>query len=209
MATGHDATAGESRDASGEAAADPAVLAALREQLLRFATLQLRDPDLAEDAVQEALLGALRNQRSFAGRSALRTWVFGILKHKIADLLRQRARLATESELATGDDDDDGELLSRLFERDGHWHPQARPKAWRDPDASLEDHRFWAVFEACIEQLPERQARVFVLREFVGLDTGEICKAVGLSVTNLHVLLHRARLRLRACLEQHWFGEER
>lgn len=186
--------------------ADSAYLGMLRGQMLRFALLQLRDPDLAEDAVQEALMGALRNQGSFAGRSALRTWVFGILKHKIADLLRQRARVVTESSLAI---DDDGELLTQLFDSGGHWHPDARPRAWRDPDESLEDRQFWRVFEACVEHLPERQAQVFMMREFVGLDSAEICKAVGLTVTNLHVLLHRARLRLRACLEQHWFVEER
>lgn len=196
-------------EAERDAVTDPAVLAALRTQMLRFATLQLRDPDLAEDAVQEALLGALRNQRSFAGRSALRTWVFGILKHKIADLLRQRARTATASELAVDDDDeDDSEVLTRLFDGTGHWHPATAPKPWRDPDASLEDARFWRVFEACLECLPERQARVFMMREFVGLETEAICKAIGLTVTNLHVLLHRARLRLRSCLEEHWFGEE-
>lgn len=196
-------------EAERDAVTDPAVLAALRTQMLRFATLQLRDPDLAEDAVQEALLGALRNQRSFAGRSALRTWVFGILKHKIADQLRQRARTATASELAVDDDDeDDSEVLTRLFDGTGHWHPATAPKPWRDPDASLEDARFWRVFEACLECLPERQARVFMMREFVGIETEAICKAIGLTVTNLHVLLHRARLRLRSCLEEHWFGEE-
>lgn len=195
-------------EAERDAATDPAVLAALRTQMLRFATLQLRDPDLAEDAVQEALLGALRNQRSFAGRSALRTWMFGILKHKIADLLRQRTRTATVTELALDDDEDDSEVLTRLFDGTGHWHPATAPKSWRDPDASLEDARFWRVFEACLEHLPERQARAFMMREFVGLDTDGICKAAGLTVTNLHVLLHRARLRLRSCLEEHWFGEE-
>jgi len=191
----------------GNWSADPAYLGVLRGQMLRFAALQLRDPDLAEDAVQEALMGALRNQRSFTGRSALRTWIFGILKHKIADLMRQRAKVVTESSLAI--DDDDGELLTQLFDSGGHWHPEARPSTWRDPDDSLEDDRFWQVFEACVEHLPERQARVFMMREFVGLDSAEICKAVGLTMTNLHVLLHRARLRLRACLEQHWFAEER
>ncbi|MFZ5655340.1 MAG: sigma-70 family RNA polymerase sigma factor [Pseudomonadota bacterium] len=193
---------------SGDWSADPADLTALRGQLLRFAVLQLRDADLAEDAVQEALLGALRNRGSFAGRSALRTWVFGILKHKIADLLRQRARVVTESSLTAGDDAD-GDLLAQLFDRGGHWHPDPAPRPWRDPDDSLEDGRFWQVFQACLEHLPERQARVFMMREFVGLETGEICKAAGVGVTNLHVLLHRARLRLRACLEQHWFAEER
>ena len=183
----------------------PDELAALRGQMLRFARVQLRDPDLAEDAVQEALAGALRNRDSFAGRAALRTWIFGILKHKIADTLRQKSRVVTETDL----DDDDSECLARLFDSNGYWLPEARPQVWRNPDVSLEDRRFWEVFEACLEHLPGRQARVFMMREFLGLESAEICKAAGITLTNLHVLLHRARLRLRACLEQHWFAEER
>ena len=184
---------------------DPEFLVPLRHQMLKFATLQLRDPDLAEDAVQEALAGALKNQRSFGGRSALKTWVFAILKNKIADALRQRSRIVTASSL--GDDEDDGEAFAALFDARGHWHLSEQPAGWREPEASLRATQFWRVFEACLEGLPERQARVFMMREFVGLDADEICKALALSRTNLNVMLHRARLRLRACLENHWFVE--
>jgi RNA polymerase sigma-70 factor (ECF subfamily) len=184
---------------------DPEFLVPLRRQMIKFATLQLKDPDLAEDAVQEALAGALKNQRSFGGRSALKTWVFGILKYKIADALRQRARTVTASSL--GDDEDEGETFAALFDARGHWHLDAQPRGWHEPEGSLRETQFWRVFEACLEGLPERQARVFMMREFVGLDADEICNALALSRTNLNVMLHRARLRLRACLETHWFVE--
>ncbi len=199
--------AGDAAQPAGEDVqlADPEFLVPLRRQMIKFATLQLKDPDLAEDAVQEALAGALKNQRSFGGRSALKTWVFGILKYKIADALRQRSRTVTASSL--GDDEDEGETFAALFDARGHWHLDARPTGWHEPEGSLRETQFWRVFEACLEGLPERQARVFMMREFVGLDAEEICNALALSRTNLNVMLHRARLRLRACLETHWFVE--
>lgn len=188
---------------------DPAFLTGLRRQMVRFATLQLRDPDLAEDAVQEALAGALKNARSFAGRAALKTWVFAILKNKIADALRQRSRLITASSLDDDDSDDEGGVFAALFDARGHWHEDAAPNRWQEPEASLRDSQFWRVFEACLDGLPQRSARVFMMREFVGLETDEICNTLALTRTNLHVLLHRARLRLRGCLESNWFAEER
>ncbi len=183
---------------------DPAYLSRLRQQMLRFAVLQLSDHAAAEDAVQEALAGALKNVQSFAGASAFKTWVFAILKHKITDHFRRQKRLVTESSLTRGDEESDE--VGELFNDKGFWHAEDRPNAWRDPDAALEDRHFWRVFEACLEHLPAKQARVFMMREFIGLTTDEICEAVSLTVSNLHVLLHRARLRLRACLEHHWFN---
>jgi RNA polymerase sigma-70 factor (ECF subfamily) len=189
---------------AGEALNDPQFVEDLRRRMLRFATLQLFDPHLAEDAVQEAFIGALRGSGSFAGRAAYRSWVFGILRHKIADQLRARTRYATVPvEDAEPDPTPDG-----FFEQDGHWTDDAAPADWGDPHTSLRDAQFWRVFEACLDHLPGQQARVFMMREFVELESPEICSAVGISTSNLNVSLHRARLRLRNCLQQHWFGEE-
>jgi len=189
---------------AAEALNDPQFVEDMRRRMLRFATLQLSDPHLAEDAVQEAFIGALRGSGSFAGRAAYRSWVFGILRHKIADQLRARTRYATVLvEDAEPDPTPDG-----LFEQDGHWTDDAAPADWGDPHASLRDAQFWRVFEACLDHLPGQQARVFMMREFVELESPEICSAVGISTSNLNVSLHRARLRLRNCLQQHWFGEE-
>lgn len=173
----------------------------LRLHMLKFATLQLRDPHMAEDAVQEAMLGAFRYARSFNGHSAYKTWVFAILKHKIADELRKRKRLTTVSEL---NDREDRQFEEKLFNQHGRWQKEARPVRWSSPDDSLEDERFWEIFEACLNALPASQGRVFMMREFIGLESAEICTELALTVSNLNVLLYRARLRLRACLEHRW-----
>ena len=189
--------------------ADPRFTAELREQMLKFATLQLGDAALAEDAVQEALMGALRNAGSFRGAAALRTWVFAILRNKIADALRQRARYVLEGGLPTGSDDPDedcGPMVS-VFDARGHWQAGQGPDDWADPEAALTQAQFWQVFTVCLERLPPRQSRVLMMREFVELQPDEICRTLGISVANLHVILHRARLQLRACLEQRWFAQ--
>lgn len=182
---------------------DTVYLQELRSQMLRFAALQLSDNHLAEDAVQEAMIGALKSAKSFGGRAALKTWVFAILKNKIADVLRQRQRLNETSSLLPQDEDDDS---VDLFDAKGFWHPHERPVEWASPETALEDQHFWKVFESCLDHLPGQQARLFMMREFVELDSNEICAAAGVTVTNLNVTLHRARLRLRECLENHWFA---
>ena len=187
-----------------------AQLAALRPDLVRFARLQLRDSAAAEDAVQECLLAAFGNPSAFANRSSLKTWVFGILRHKIVDLIRLRVREPNLGALVDETDDAEGEAADRLaeglFAENGHWRSEARPGRWADPEESFEQQQFWAVFEACLDRLPEKTARVFSMREILGLETEEICKETGISATNCWVVLHRARMALRACLEVQWFA---
>lgn len=182
---------------------DTQFLDSLRRQMLKFSNLQLGDVDLAEDAVQEALIGALKNAGSFGGRAALKTWVFAILKHKIADTLRQKQRMVSASSLLREDEEE--EDFSALFDSKGFWQADERPAAWGNPEAAVRNAQFWRVFEVCLENLPGKQGRVFMMREFVELDSDEICATVGITVTNLNVMLHRARLRLRECLENRWF----
>jgi len=195
--------AGEPESGSTSLLRDAEFLEGLRRQMLKFATLQLSDSHLAEDAVQEALIGALKNADSFGGRAAFKTWVFAILKNKIADVLRQKQHMVNASSLLREEDDDD-DLVS-LFDTKGFWHEHERPVAWGNPEESMRAEQFWRVFEACLEHLPGQQARVFMMREFIELDSREICAAVGLTVSNLNVTLHRARIRLRECLENNWF----
>lgn len=184
---------------------DGVFLEDIRRQMLKFAALQLGDSFQAEDAVQEALIGALKNAASFGGRAALKTWIFAILKNKIADTLRQKQRSVNVSSLQRdGDEDED---FAELFDSKGFWQPEERPIAWGNPEASLREGQFWVVFEACLEGLPPKQARVFMMREFIELDADEICAEVNLSISNLHVLLHRSRLRLRECIENKWYLE--
>jgi len=196
---------GEPKSERASLLADTEFLESLRRQMLKFATLQLSDAHLAEDAVQEALIGALKNAKSFGGRAALKTWVFAILKNKIADVLRQKQRFVyAGSFMREGEEDED---FSALFDSKGFWQTDERPVAWANPEESLRESQFWRVFEACLENLPGNQARVFMMREFVELDSREICATAGITVSNLNVMLHRARLRLRECLENRWFVE--
>ena len=176
-----------------------AQLEALRPYLLRYASLQLRDAAAAEDAVQEALLAALAGQAGFAGRAHLRTWVTGLLKHKSVDVIRRQAR-----EPALPEDTEDGrDDFDSLFRRNGHW--AERPAAWRNPDGALEDAQFLRALEACLERLPARTARVFMMREHLGHETADICKELAITPTHCWVMLYRARMTLRECLKQTWF----
>lgn len=185
-----------------------AELNALRPDLLRFARLQLRDAGAAEDAVQETLLAALTGSQNFANRSSYKTWLISILRNKIIDIIRSQAREAAVTTLAS-DDEGDEALAEALFEPNGHWREQARPVRWADPEASFEQQQFWRVFEACLDHLPAKTARVFMMREILGLETGEICKETGISTSNCWVVLHRARQALRTCLETSWFADAR
>ncbi len=185
--------------------ADSGFLEDLRSQMHRFATLQLSDQQLADDTVQEALIGALKNAGSFAGRAALKTWVFAILKNKIADALRQKQRLAKVISLTDDHEQDAGEPT--LFNARGYWHKDQRPALWANPEGSMRELQFWQVFETCLDHLPGNQAKVFMMREFIQLDSAEICDSANITVSNLNVMLHRARIRLRECLEDHWFVE--
>lgn len=175
-----------------------AQLEALRPYLLRYAAMELRNREAAEDCVQEALLAALSAPASFEGRSNLRTWLTGILKHKIVDAIRRQSRERPVEGTEENLDD-----LNALFDETGHWTD--RPQPWEDPDGALHQKQFLAALEACLAGLPARTAQVFMLREHLGLETAEICKDLGITSTNCWVLLYRARMLLRECLEKNWF----
>lgn len=188
-------------------AVSPEEIAGLRSAMLRFARLQLRDDAAAEDAVQEALAAALVGSDRFDGRAGLKTWVFSILRHKIVDLIRSERRTINVSALAVSEDADLSATFDALFKDNAHWTPESRPRDWGDPEAALADQQFWAVFDACLDHLPSATARVFMMREFLELDTDEICKELSISSENCYVILHRARNRLRQCLDSNWFTE--
>jgi len=183
---------------------DPEFLAELRLQMLKFSTLQLKDAVLAEDAVQEAMLGALKNHSAFNRRSALKTWVFAVLKHKIVDLMRQQQRYVSQ-DTDTDTDTNDEAWMDGLFNARGHWYRGQRPVKWQYPEREVENHHFWRVFDICLNALPEHYARFFMMREILELSTADICHTESISENNLNVTLYRARLKLRQCLDNGWF----
>jgi RNA polymerase sigma-70 factor, ECF subfamily len=176
-------------------------LEALRPALVRFAVLQLRNETAAEDVVQDTLIAVLEKPDRFAGQSSLRTYVTGILKHKIVDVLRASKR---EVRIDAGEDQSDADVIDALFKPDGHTVDM--PRQWGDPDATLEQKDFFRVLEICLEKLPARTARIFMMREWLELDTDEICKELSISTSNAWVMLYRARVQLRECLDLNWFG---
>lgn len=172
-----------------------------RPYLMRVARLQLRDQALAEDAVQDTLIAALTAQASFTGKSSVKTWLTGILKHKIVDAIRKKQR---EPILASSlSDEADLEDFDALFKTNGAW--ESRPADWGDPEQALTRKEFFTVMDFCLERLPPNTGRVFMMREVLELDSAEICKECGITANNLWVILYRARVALRQCLEQHWF----
>ncbi len=173
---------------------------ALRPLLLRLAQLQLRNSAWAEDAVSETVLAALQGLRGFSGNAQLKTWVVGILKHKVLDQLRLRAR---ETPVSEDDGAEADAVEALLYRRDGHF--RELPERWNDPCNTLQREQFFAVLEACMERLPPRQGRAFLMREWLELDSAQICQELGIAPTHLWVTLHRARMRLRECLQQTWF----
>lgn len=187
---------------------DPSIVA-IRRDMLRFAQLQLRDAAAAEDMVQEALIAAMAGAKGFAGRAAFKTWMFGILRHKIVDHIRSSSREICGTDLVE-QADPQAELkdFDALFDERGFWNPDDRPATWADPDASFAQQEFWEVFDACLNHLPDQIARVYMMREFLEFETAEICRQLGITTSNCWVILHRARLGLRECLENNWFQGE-
>lgn len=177
-----------------------------RSYLLRFATARLREADAAEEVVQEALLAALDGIGSFAGGSTLRTWLTSILKFKIIDFQR---RVVTERERFVQPpaeaEDSDTTWFDRMFNETGHWcSPMS---SWATPDNAASQKAFFDAFERCMDKLPAVTARVFFQREVLGEETEDICKAESISSSNCWVILHRARLSLRECLDRSWFSK--
>lgn len=173
------------------------------DALYRYAYYRVYDTGVAEDLVQETLLAAWRAHGSFRGESAERTWLTGILKHKIIDYLRRAHREVALEDLA-----EDAEAVDRLFAAEHRDHWRVKPAPWEHPDGALESSQFWDVLRDCLAALPAQQAAAFAATEIEGLSVAEFCKNTDISSTNLYVTLHRARLRLRECLEQNWFGPD-
>lgn len=178
-------------------------VADLHSYLLKFARLQLRNDTWAEDAVSEVVLAALAKPQAFGNRSQLKTWLVGILKHKIIDTLRQRGREVCQGADTQESNEDPLDYLS--FKGDGHFTEP--PADWGNPEQQASSRQFFEVLEVCANQLPTVQGRLFLMREWLELSSEEICKELQLTPTNLYVQLHRARLRLRECLELNWYGK--
>lgn len=168
------------------------------DALYRYAMSRVRNPTVAEDLVQETFLAAIQAQQSYGGRSSELTWLTGILRHKTLDFFRKSSR-AKEQPL----DQEGTEDVDALFRPDGEW--ASPPGTWPSPQESLERDKFWSTMQGCVAALPEAMRRSFVLREFDGLESNAVAEVLNITTNNLWVVLSRARLRLRECLQKHLF----
>jgi RNA polymerase sigma-70 factor (ECF subfamily) len=176
-------------------------LAALRVPLLRYAHLQLRNTSLAEDVVSEVLLAILEKPDAWAGRSSLRTYATGILKFKVIDVIRSKGR---EVHIEPLDEQSMDDAIDALFANDGHWN--APQPAWPQPEQALQSSQFFDALQRCVERLPAKTARVFMMREWLERDVEDICAELDITANNCGVMLYRARMALRECLGQGWFA---
>lgn len=168
--------------------------------MYRYALARLSDPEVAQDIVQEALVAAVQAYKRFEGKSSIKTWLIAILKRKIVDHFRQAKnhRQLDSIEAASNG-------INRIFDDSGHW--LAKPGEWMvNPGKAYEQREFIDILYKCIAKLPQRLAEIFMLREFEELSTEQICNRLGITDSNCWVMLYRARLQLRSCLETDWFG---
>jgi RNA polymerase sigma-70 factor (TIGR02943 family) len=169
--------------------------------LYRYALARVRKPEIAQDLVQETLLAAVRSHERFAGQSSVRSWLCGILKHKLGDYFRKAGRETSFTDLEFLDDE-----CAERFVPEGYWVHMNGPKEWKpDPDEVMHREEFWKTMRECLGKLPERVATVFMMREMDEVESKEICATLAISESNLWVMLHRARMALRECLAVNWF----
>lgn len=173
------------------------------DSLYQFAYARVRDAHTAEDLVQETFVAAIKSRDRFEQRSKVKTWLIGILKHKIIDYLRKASRERTYDDAGALYED----LRQESFDAVGHW--QIDVKQWANPDDALDREQFWVAMNQCLDELPEKMREIFLLREIEGLSAEDICKTVPVSSTNnVWVILSRLRMKLRQCLELRWFSAE-
>jgi RNA polymerase sigma-70 factor (ECF subfamily) len=175
--------------------------------LYHFTLSRIKDPSIAEDLVQETFLAALKARKNFQGRSTARTWLIAILKHKIVDHIRKQVREHTSDKVESMLNTAANDPVDSSFNDEGDW--RIRPSKWAiDPMKLYEQKEFMDILYQCLGKLPQRQAEAFMMREIDGLSTEEICKVLNISATNSWVMLYRARMWLRRCLENSWLSTE-
>lgn len=181
-------------------------LAALRQRLLRQARLAVHDAAQAEDLVQDTLIAVLQQRTAYRGDAALSTWAIAILRHKVADWYRSPA-VRRETQLPDAQASALDDALAAQFDESGHWREAVH--AWDQPEQRAERRQMMHTLEGCMGCLPPQTRRVFMMREWLGFESDEIRTRLGLSADNVRTILHRARMALRDCMQQRWFGAQR
>lgn len=175
------------------------------DALFGYAYSKTGKAEIAEDLVQECFLAALKAKENFKGNSTEKTWLFSILKFKIADYYRKSSTKNEVSNSSIGKED--FSYIETFFTDDGHWNSKASPQDWgNDVPKDMLNKELKTVLMQCIGKLKENHRRLILLKLVDEEDTNDICKELNISDTNYWVLIHRAKLKLRACLEKNWIN---
>jgi RNA polymerase sigma-70 factor, ECF subfamily len=169
--------------------------------MLRIASRYVRNPTVAEEVVQETWLGVLNGLQSFEGRASLKTWIFRILTNRAITRAQLEGRAVPFSGLGDAGPDEPAVDPDRFRPEADRW-----PGGWKCfpeplPEARLLERETLALIEDAIEELPERQRLVIAMRDVEGWSAEEVCETLAISEANQRVLLHRARSKVRRCLE--------
>ena len=171
------------------------------DYLYRYAWSRLRDANSAEEVVQETFVAGVRYQDQFRGKGSERGWLLAILKRKIIDFVRRRARSRQENQF-----EEHADPTLQLFDENGRWKKGMLPDM--SPDRQMQASELWQIVRDCLDGLPQSQSDVFVLSVMEDLPSDEICRQLDITPSNLWVRLHRARLGLARCVGAKWYKEE-
>ncbi|MEN8138838.1 MAG: sigma-70 family RNA polymerase sigma factor [Bacteroidota bacterium] len=172
------------------------------DNMFSFAVSRVSKSDVAEDLVQDTFLSALKGKDNFKGNSTEKTWLYSILKRKIIDYYRKASSKHERNFSQMSPFDDNKDWL-------GRWKNERVPQSWDNTnDEQFNVEEFSKVLKECVQELPEKYARVFELKTMRGFETEEVCNDLDISSSNLWVILHRSRVQLRECLETNWFLEK-
>lgn len=175
------------------------------DYLFNFAIVRVNDTAKAEDLVQETFFSGLKGKDNFQGKSSERTWLISILKRKIIDTYRKQYS-SKESSLSDYEQDiSDGDFYRSEGPFKGHWLEGKGPHSHSlMPDGEMEQKELATIIQACISRLPPNLAAAFVMKMIDESESEEVCKELGITPSNLWVMLHRARLKMRQCIESKW-----
>ncbi len=172
------------------------------DYLYNYAVTRINDAHLAEDLVQETFISALKNYEGFQGKSKASTWLIAILKNKIIDHYRKKVREFQQESM------EDIESTANYFNDKGHWRKEAQPQPWKyDASQELDQTEFYEILQRCLQRLKEIQRMAFVMKHLEDIETEDICKELQITASNYWVIIHRAKLQLRSCLEKHWIKD--
>lgn len=176
------------------------------DDLYGYAITKCSSSNLAEDFVQDTFLSALKAIENFKGNSSERTWLFSILKNKIADHYRKASTRYEVSDSAIYGGDEGQSFLDLFFDKSGEWSKQAKPKQWSVEEGNvLDDKEFQKAMQNCVGKLPANWHTAITLKYLEEKESEDICKELNVTASNYWVIMHRAKLMLRACLEKTWF----